>query len=105
MEERRSFVGFINYGVLAKEKRQVWTAEAPASTATTSDKVEITVPEGWTMYELASGDFGVTAPWGWDYRLNDVLGGNENPYFIVLDDSGKRHSIKLEWKEITGGME
>ncbi|MFR6276766.1 MAG: hypothetical protein ACLUL2_25760 [Blautia sp.] len=37
----KKFTGYINYGVLSAEKKQVWTANAPHATATCSDKVEI----------------------------------------------------------------
>lgn len=96
----KKFTGYINYGVLASEKRQVWTANAPHATATCSDKVEIEVPEGWDMFETNAGDIMLMAPWGWNYEPNEVLTGNEHPYFDVIDNDGNSHHIKLQYKKI-----
>lgn len=95
-----TFTGYINYGCLGAEKRQIWTALVENNTATCSDKVEITVPEGWRLYETKSGDQGVTAPWGWDYSLNEVLAGNEYPHFIAIDKDRKEHRIRLDYKKL-----
>ena len=62
-----------NYGVLAAEKRNVYTFGAPASTATCSDKMTVVVPDGWELYQNEMGRTMVTAPWGWDYDINEVL--------------------------------
>ena len=43
----KTFKGYINYGCLAAEKRPVFTEGNPQATATVSEPVEYTVPEGW----------------------------------------------------------
>lgn len=85
-----------NYGVLAAEKRNVYTFGAPHATATCSDKITVVVPEGWTIYQNQSGQTMVTAPWGWDYEINEVLHGNEKPCFYALDKNMKGHRVYLE---------
>lgn len=94
------FTGYINYGVCAAEKRQVWTAGAPASTATCSDEVEITIPDGWELCRNNMDELLVTAPWGYNYGLNEVLKGDADPYFIALDKDGKEHRCKLEYTAV-----
>ena len=64
---------YCNYGVLAAEKRNVYTFGAEHPHATCSDKMTVVVPEGWELYQNESGQTMVTAPWGWDYDINDVL--------------------------------
>lgn len=96
----RTFKGYINYGCLSKEKRQIFTAESPKSTATVSEPVEYTVPEGWEVGENIVGDVIITAPWGWDYRPNELLEGKENPYFAGINDEKKGFRVPLEWKKI-----
>ena len=64
---------YINYGVLAAEKRNIYTFGAEHPHATCSDKMEVVVPEGWELYQNESGREMVTAPWGWDYDINEVL--------------------------------
>ena len=91
-----TFKAFINYGVLGAEKRNVWTAEAPHVHAVCSDMVDLIVPEGWELYQNHMGDNMVTSPWGWDYSLNEVIAGNEDPYFIALDKDGNEKRVKLE---------
>lgn len=90
-----TFTAFKNYGVLAAEKKIVWTAGSEHFRATCSDKVTVKIPEGWELFETSTGLM-VEAPWGWIYELNEIMAGNENPLFIVLDKDGKEHRIKLE---------
>lgn len=87
---------FCNYGVLAAEKRSVYTFGAPHATATCSDKMTVVVPDGWELYQNEMGRTMVTAPWGWDYEINEVLQGNEKPCFYALDKSMKGHRAYLE---------
>lgn len=96
----RTFRGYINYGCLSREKRPIFTAENPQATATVSEPVEYTVPEGWEVSETEAGDVIITAPWGWDYRPNELLEGNENPYFAGINDEKKGFRVPLEWKKL-----
>lgn len=88
-----------NYGVLESEKRNVFTFGAEHSTATCSDKITVAIPDGWNVFETASGRTAVTAPWGWDYDIDDVLQGNKKPYFCAMDHNMNEHRAELE--EIT----
>lgn len=38
---------YCNYGVLAAEKRNVYTYGAPEATATCWDEITVEIPEGW----------------------------------------------------------
>ena len=96
----KTFKGFINYGVLAAEKRQKWTATAKHDLAVVSDEVEIMVPEGWELNEDNMGYPIVTAPWGWTYDPNELLQGDENPYFSGIDKDNKGFRIKLDWRKL-----
>ena len=51
----KTFKGYINYGCLAAEKRPVFTEGNPQPTATVSEPVEYTVPEGWGCDETEIG--------------------------------------------------
>lgn len=97
---KNTFKGFINYGAIQAEKRQIWTSAAPHAYATAYDEVEITIPDGWTADENAFGDMIITAPWGWDYKPDELLQGNENPYFAGFDQNGNGFRIKLDWHMI-----
>lgn len=96
----KTFTGYINYGCLAAEKRMVYTAGNPASTATVSEAVEYTVPDGWELGESQAGDMILTAPWGWDYSPNEVLGGDAHPHLIGIDKDGNGFRIKLDYKKL-----
>lgn len=96
---KKSFKGFINYGVLAAEKKQVWTEAAPHAYAVVSEKVEIIVPDGWELGENEYGCLLVTAPWDETYRLGDLLKGNENPYLTGINKNGSGFRIKLNWRK------
>lgn len=87
---------YCNYGVLAAEKRNVYTYGAEHPHATCSDKMTVAVPEGWQVYQNQMGQTMVTAPWGWDYEINEVLKGNEYPYFRAYDKDMEMKVFKLE---------
>lgn len=38
----------------------------------------------------------VTAPWGWNYEINEVLQGNEKPCFYAIDKNMDKHKVYLE---------
>lgn len=85
-----------NYGVLAAEKRTVYTFGVEHPHATCSDKMTVIVPDGWEVYKNQIGQTMVTAPWGWDYEINEILQGNEKPCFYAMDKDMKGHRVYLE---------
>ena len=76
---------YCNYGCLSAEKRNVYTYGAPEATATCWDEITVEAPEGWEPYENYMGELMVTAPWGTNYTINEVLEGNEKPCFSDYD--------------------
>lgn len=64
---------YCNYGVLAAKKRNVYTFGAEHPHATCSGKMTVVVPDGWELYQSQAGQTMATAPWGWDYDINEVL--------------------------------
>ena len=88
---------YCNYGVLSAERRNVYTYGAPHSAATCWDEMTVEIPEDWEAFEDAIGNLMVTAPWGWNYEINEVLSGNKNPCFYALDDNmdGHRQYLKV----------
>ncbi len=46
---------YCNYGVLAAEKRNVYTFGAPHYTATCSDKMTVAIPNGWKIIPQSGG--------------------------------------------------
>ena len=95
----KTFKGYINYGSLTAEKRPVFTEGNPQPTATVSEPVEYTVPEGWVYDETETGTV-LTAPWGWTYTPNELLQGKESPYLCVINNEGKEIHIMLDWNHI-----
>lgn len=87
---------FCNYGVMSAEKRNVYTYSAEHPHATCSDQMIAEIPEGWELYENQMGQMMVTAPWGWNYEIDEVLRGNEIPCFIAIDKSGKERRVFLK---------
>lgn len=85
-----------NYGVLGSEKISVYSFGGEHPHATCSDKMTVAVPDGWEIYQNQMGQTMVTAPWGWDYEINEVLQGNENPCFYAIDKNMDGHRIYLE---------
>lgn len=91
---------FENYGCLGAEKRSVYTAETPHATATAWDKMTVAVPDGWEAWKNDTGETIVTAPWGWSYSINEILAGDKEPVFWVVDNHDKQHSVVLKIVDI-----
>lgn len=87
---------FCNYGVLAAEKRNVYTWGGQHEQATCSDKLTVSVPDDWKLYENAAGTTMVRAPWGECYEINEILQGNLQPCFYALDGEMKGHRVFLD---------
>ena len=87
---------YCNYGVLAAEKRNVYTFGAEHPHATCSDRMTVVVPEGWEVYKNQMGQTRATSPWGWDYEINEVLQGNEYPCFRAYDKGMNMRVFRLE---------
>lgn len=85
-----------NYGCLAAEKRIIYTYGAEHPTAVTSDRIKVEIPEGWETYKNAYDEIMLTAPWGWNYSVNDVLGGNDCPVFTATNKGGRTVCEKLK---------
>lgn len=86
---------FKNYGVLGAEKRNVYTFGGEHEKAVCSDKLTVEVPKGWKLFENTFGQTMITAPWGWSYGIDEILGGNEHPCFIAIDKNGDEHRQRL----------
>lgn len=87
---------YCNYGVLAAEKRNVYTFGAEHPHATCSDKMTVSIPEGWKIYQNQMGQTMATAPWGWDYEINEVLQGDEYPHFRAYDKDMQMRVFRLD---------
>lgn len=87
---------YCNYGVLAEEKKNVYTCGAEHETATCSDEMTVEIPDGWELFEAANGKQMVRSPWGWDYEINDILAGNQKPQFRVMNKNGELKIFDLK---------
>lgn len=94
----KKFEIYCNYGVLAAEKRKVYTYGAEHEHATCSDKLTVVLPENdvFSLYESEMGELMVDASWGWQYSINEVLQGDVNPCFYAIDKDGKGHRVQLK---------
>lgn len=81
---------YCNYGVLAAEKRNVYTYSGEHPNASCSDTMTVEIPEGWDIFQSQIGKVMVTAPWGWDYDINEVLTDIKGrPAFRTMDKNGR----------------
>lgn len=78
-----------NYGVLAAEKKNVYTYGAEHAYATCSDKITVSIPSTWKLHKNVSGSDIVESPWGMIYTIDEMLFGNEQPCFEAIDSNGK----------------
>lgn len=96
--ENNIFTIYCNYGVLGREKRNVYTYGGEESTATCSDEMTVRLPENKTfsLYENVFGKLMVESAWGRCYDINDVLQGDEKPCFFAKDKDMAEHRVYLE---------
>lgn len=85
-----------NYGVLGSEKISVYSFGGEHPHATCSDKMTVAVPDGWEIFQSQAGQIMVTAPWGWDYEINEVLQGDKKPCFCAMDKNMDECRVCLE---------
>lgn len=102
MMEMKKIEIYANYGVLSAEKRTVYTYGNPHPNGTCYEKIIVVVPDGWEMFQNQIGQTMVTAPWGWDYDINDVLKDlNGRPVFYALDKNmGHRYKYLYTPEEL-----
>ena len=87
---------YCNYGVLAAEKRKVYTYGEQHPMATCSDVMTVFVPDKWELYENQAGELCVTAPWKWNYEIKELLSDlNGRPVFKALDNNGHQATQHL----------
>ena len=93
--------GFANYGVLANEKQPVFTiGDIPADCAV-SDRVEFDIPDGWDIFEGATGDTVLENKNGDRWIANQALESiHGEPYLSGVDGSGNSFRIKIDWENI-----
>lgn len=91
---------YCNYGVLAAEKRNIYTFGAKSERGTCADKMTVFVPDDWKLYTGQTGELMVEAPWGWCYDINEVLTDRQgHPAFSVLDKNGRTVTAYLYTQE------
>lgn len=92
----RTLIIYRNYGVLSAEYRNVYTYGNPHATAAAWDTLTVQIPDGWKMYENVFGEPIITAPWGLNYTVNELLAGDKEPEFYAFDKDMKRHHVALK---------
>lgn len=71
---------YANYGMLAAEKRCVYTENK--TDATVSEPLDVIIPEKFAPYENEAGEIVVTLD-GYKYLLREVLCGDEHPCIMI----------------------
>lgn len=88
---------YCNYGVLAAEKRTVYTYGGQHFRAVCSDRKTVKLPENdyFRIFETTDDGLAVESAWGYQYSINEVLGGDIKPCFSATDKAGKLHRVFL----------
>lgn len=92
--------GYANYGVLAHEKQTIFTVANEHGSATVSDKIEITIPDGWSISENQMGDLLINSPEGQTYLASEIVGSwGDNPV-LRWHNGEKERRVKMEWRAL-----
>lgn len=84
-------------GCWRQKKRYVYTYGGEHPNATCSDTMAVEIPEGWDIFQGQIGKVMVTAPWGWDYDINEVLADIKGrPAFRTMDKNGRYKTAFLK---------
>ena len=73
---------YCNYGVLAAEKRNVYTYGGEHQHATCSDRMTVIVPDEWKLYKNTFGATMVESPWANATRLTKYFRGTKSLVFM-----------------------
>nr|DAT51551.1 MAG TPA: hypothetical protein [Caudoviricetes sp.] len=73
---------YANYGVLAAEKRCVYTFPCSAETADVSERIDVIIPDKYAPYETETGNIVLTIG-GCKYLLREVLCGDDYPCITI----------------------
>lgn len=93
--------GYANYGVLGQEKYIVFSESGECETATCSDKIEITMPEGYKIFENVMSDALIETPDGNTYLACEIIKGNSEGVYLNYYDGKQWYKTKtLEHKII-----
>lgn len=92
---------YANYGVLAHEKKTLYTIGGSAETATYSEEVEVILPEGFEVDENVAGGQLITVPGGETYLANEIFySSNGCPELSWYDSEQKVHRVKCQVVDI-----
>lgn len=94
----KEFKIFKNCGTLAAEKRNMYTYGGAHPLSDYAEEVTVRLPsnEFFELEENSAGDLFVRSAWGWDYEINELLQGDENPCFFALDKGMDSRRIYLD---------
>ncbi len=92
--------GYANYGVLAHEKQIRFTISAPHPHATVSDRITITIPDGWEVSENEAWSLLITTPYGATYAADDIISSYGDKPVLSWYDGTSSHRIALDWSTI-----
>lgn len=94
----KKFKIFRNYGVLAAEKRNVYTYGGANPLSDYAEEITVKLPDNefFELEENGDGNLFVKSAWGWEYEVNELLHGNKKPCFFALDKSMDAHRSFLD---------
>lgn len=85
---------YASYGVLAHEKRPVYTVEAPAGDI--CDELTVELPEGWELAENEAGAPLLTMPTGETYLARELLTNRGDAPALRWYGGHQHHIITLK---------
>lgn len=91
---------YANYGVLRHEMKTIFTVSNPECSATYSEEVEVTLPDGWTVDESIAGAQLLNAPDGTVYIASRAISSRGSEPILCWDDGTTPHTTTLEWVKI-----
>ena len=92
--------GYINYGVLTKEKRYIFTSPSPHPYADYSETVEFTLPENWNVTENVLGENIIESPDGIVYMPNDIIRSYKDTPVLAWNDGKSNKTAQMTYKII-----
>lgn len=95
----KTFTGWANYGVLAHERRTIYTAGSPEATATFSEEVVFVVPEKWETAENEAGEL-LLSPDGETYYMPyQLLSYRDGKPCLRWFDGTQKHWVVLKYSK------
>lgn len=96
----KTISAYANYGVLAHEKQIIFTVSAPHPHADVSDRIIVTIPDGWGVADNDMWGKLIITPKGATYTADEIISSYGDNPVLSWYDGAHSHRVTLDWENV-----